>query len=112
MQPLLDRLNSMAEGRLGLAIGFLLLGLLGGWLGGDELPLQRRLSVGGSGTLPGFDFRRFHEQNDVGMCTSSEIEWLWWSEAGLHTDSIPRLALLNGTVEGRSTSSTCKPGAT
>ena len=45
--------------------------VLGGWLGGDELPLQRRLSVGGSGTLPGFDFRRFHEQNDVGMCTSS-----------------------------------------
>ena len=31
MQPLLDRLNSMAEGRLGLAIGFLLLGLLGAY---------------------------------------------------------------------------------
>jgi hypothetical protein len=30
----------------------------GGWLGGDELPLQRRLSVGGPATLPGFDFRR------------------------------------------------------
>ena len=45
--------------------------VLGGWLGGDELPLQRRLSVGGSGTLPGFDFRRFYEANDVGMCTSA-----------------------------------------
>jgi hypothetical protein len=30
----------------------------GGWLGGDALPLQRRLSVGGPATLPGFDFRR------------------------------------------------------
>ncbi|MGH7720738.1 MAG: BamA/TamA family outer membrane protein [Gemmatimonadaceae bacterium] len=31
--------------------------VLGGWVGGDELPLQRRLSLGGSGTLPGYDFR-------------------------------------------------------
>lgn len=45
--------------------------VLGGWVGGDELPLQRRLSVGGSGTLPGFDFRRFYESEDVGMCTSA-----------------------------------------
>jgi hypothetical protein len=30
----------------------------GGWMGGDALPLQRRLSVGGPATLPGFDFRR------------------------------------------------------
>lgn len=29
----------------------------GGWLGGDELPLQRRFSLGGPGSLPGFDFR-------------------------------------------------------
>lgn len=29
----------------------------GGWLGGDPLPLQRRLSVSGPGALPGFDFR-------------------------------------------------------
>jgi hypothetical protein len=29
----------------------------GGWLGGDELPLQRRLSVGGVGSVPGLDFR-------------------------------------------------------
>jgi hypothetical protein len=32
--------------------------VMGGWLDGDELPLQRRLSVGGPGTLPGFDYRR------------------------------------------------------
>ncbi len=31
---------------------------LGGWLSGDELPLQRRFSLGGPGSMPGFDFRR------------------------------------------------------
>ena len=31
--------------------------VLAGWLGGDPLPLQRQLSLGGLGTLPGFDFR-------------------------------------------------------
>ena len=31
--------------------------VLAGWLGGDPLPLQRQLSLGGVGTLPGFDFR-------------------------------------------------------
>jgi hypothetical protein len=40
-----------AEGQLNLRLVF------GGWLGGDPLPLQRRLSLGGAGTLPGFDFR-------------------------------------------------------
>lgn len=30
----------------------------GGWLSGSQLPMQRRLSVGGPGTLPGYDFRR------------------------------------------------------
>jgi hypothetical protein len=29
----------------------------GGWLSGDSLPLQRRFSVGGPGSLPGYDFR-------------------------------------------------------
>jgi hypothetical protein len=29
----------------------------GGWLDGNELPLERRLSVSGPATLPGFDFR-------------------------------------------------------
>jgi hypothetical protein len=32
--------------------------VLGGWMNGDALPLQRRLSVGGPGTLPGFDFAK------------------------------------------------------
>lgn len=31
--------------------------VLGGWLGGDPLPIQRQLSLGGVGTLPGYDFR-------------------------------------------------------
>jgi hypothetical protein len=40
----------------------------GGWLGGDELPLQRRLSVDGPGALPGFDFRRMDAGEDVATC--------------------------------------------
>jgi hypothetical protein len=31
--------------------------LAGGWFGGDPLPLQRRLSLGGGGSLPGYGFR-------------------------------------------------------
>jgi len=31
--------------------------VFGGWIGGDELPLERRLSLGGAGTMPGFNFR-------------------------------------------------------
>ena len=31
--------------------------VLGGWVQGDPLPMQRRLSVGGVATLPGYDFR-------------------------------------------------------
>lgn len=40
----------------------------GGWTGGDELPLERRLSVDGPGTLPGFDFRSGRAGPDVGTC--------------------------------------------
>ena len=43
--------------------------VFGGWLGGDELPLERRFSVGGIGTIPGFDFRREGIGTDVGQCT-------------------------------------------
>ncbi len=31
--------------------------VLGGWLHGDPLPMERRLSLGGVATLPGYDFR-------------------------------------------------------
>lgn len=42
----------------------------GGWLSGDDLPLQRRFSVGGPGTLPGFDFRRTIGDRDVWQCST------------------------------------------
>jgi hypothetical protein len=42
----------------------------GGWLHGDPLPAQRRLSVGGPGSLPGYDFRAPAGDVDVGRCTA------------------------------------------
>ncbi len=42
--------------------------VLGGWLHGDELPLQRRMSVGGIGTIPGFDYRRRLAGDDKSQC--------------------------------------------
>jgi hypothetical protein len=42
----------------------------GGWLHGDELPLQRRVSVGGPATIPGVDFRDVLG-TDVGMCSDT-----------------------------------------
>jgi outer membrane protein assembly factor BamA len=30
-----------------------------GWIGGDRLPVQRRVSLGGTDLLPGYDFRAF-----------------------------------------------------
>jgi hypothetical protein len=43
--------------------------VMGGWLHGDPLPLQRRFSVSGPGALPGFDFRRTFGGDDVGQCS-------------------------------------------
>ena len=43
--------------------------VLGGWLSGDPLPLERRLSIDGPGTVPGFAFRS-PAALDVGTCTS------------------------------------------
>lgn len=45
----------------------------GGKLYGDDLPLQRRLSVGGVGTIPGFDFRRSTDGTDVAQCSKGVI---------------------------------------
>jgi hypothetical protein len=43
--------------------------VLGGWLHGDELPLERRFSVGGLGTVPGVDFRKYDPGIvDVSQC--------------------------------------------
>jgi hypothetical protein len=47
--------------------------VLGGWVGGDELPLERRFSVGGIGTIPGFDFRREGIGTDVGQCSDPNV---------------------------------------
>lgn len=40
----------------------------GGQLGGNELPLQRKLSVGGPGSIEGYDFRRAYASEDVFTC--------------------------------------------
>lgn len=43
--------------------------VMGGQLGGDQLPLQRRLSVGGPGSIEGYDFRRAsNDTDDVFTC--------------------------------------------
>ena len=42
--------------------------VFGGWVQGDELPLERKLSVSGPGTLPGYDFRD-PEFAGVQVCT-------------------------------------------
>ena len=45
--------------------------VLGGWLNGDRLPLERRLSVDGPGAMPGFGFRTQRENTvDVGTCNA------------------------------------------
>ncbi|CAN5432252.1 hypothetical protein BH09GEM1_BH09GEM1_46300 [soil metagenome] len=43
--------------------------VLGGWLSGDALPIERRLSIDGPGTVPGFDFR-VSGGTDVGTCAT------------------------------------------
>jgi hypothetical protein len=53
-----------AEGQLNARL------VVGGWLSGDDLPLQRRLSVGGYGTLPGYDFRRMRGETDFWQCSN------------------------------------------
>ena len=59
-----NRLTPEAQLNLRLAMG--------GWLEGDELPLQRRFSLGGPGTLPGFDFRRVLGDDDYLQCSAGE----------------------------------------
>ena len=47
--------------------------VLGGWVHGDPLPAQRRLSVGGAGSLPGYDFRGVDDATNVGQCSTALI---------------------------------------
>ncbi len=41
----------------------------GGSVSGDELPLERKLSLGGPGTIPGYDYRERTRDGDVLQCT-------------------------------------------
>ena len=45
----------------------------GGWVGGDPLPLERRFSLGGSGSLAGYDFRQsLAGEEDVMSCNTGQ----------------------------------------
>lgn len=49
----------------------------GGWVAGDALPTQRRMSVGGPGTIPGYAFRTSPgapASQDVLMCTTTVVQ--------------------------------------
>lgn len=60
----LRRYNRLSpEGQLNFRV------VAGGWLNGDELPLQRRFSVGGPGSLDGYPFRRTGTGDDVRQCS-------------------------------------------
>ena len=54
--------------RLGPSSALNLRGVIGGWMSGDPLPLERRLSIDGPATVPGFDYR-VTGGTDVGTCT-------------------------------------------
>jgi hypothetical protein len=66
----------------------------GGWLAGDELPLQRRLSVDGPGALPGFDFRRANAREDVATCSGGGFA------PGGHPAQCERIALVQAEYRG------------
>lgn len=46
----------------------------GGWLSGDDLPLQRRLSLGSAGALPGYPFRQVRAGTDFLTCAGARDE--------------------------------------
>jgi hypothetical protein len=56
--------------RLGPSAQLNLRAVLGGWMNGDPLPVQRRLAVSGLDALPGFDFRRTIGTADLGTCAT------------------------------------------
>lgn len=58
--------------RLGPNAQLNLRAVFGGWVNGDPLPIQRRLSVSGIDALPGFDFRRTIGTTDVGTCATGD----------------------------------------
>lgn len=42
--------------------------LIGGWMSGDPLPVERRVSVDGPGVMPGYGFRTLRGGEDLGTC--------------------------------------------
>lgn len=46
----------------------------GGWVAGDQLPTERKLSVGGPGTLPGYGFREVGLAPDVLNCSNGVMQ--------------------------------------
>ena len=42
----------------------------GGWISGDQLPTERKLSLGGPGTIPGYEFRQSDMIPDVLQCSN------------------------------------------
>ena len=46
----------------------------GGWLAGDQLPTERKLSLGGPGTLPGYGFRESASGSDVFQCSKGIVQ--------------------------------------
>ena len=44
--------------------------LIGGWLSGDPLPIERRVSVDGPGAMPGYGFRSAGSGPDLGTCNN------------------------------------------
>lgn len=57
-----------AEGQLNVRV------VAGGWLSGDDLPLQRRFSLGSVGSLPGYDFRQVRPGTDYLTCAGARDE--------------------------------------
>ena len=45
-----------------------------GWLAGDPLPTERRLSLGGSGTLPGYSYHQAARTPDVLQCSNGFVQ--------------------------------------
>jgi outer membrane protein assembly factor BamA len=88
-------LDARRYNRLGPGAQFNIRMVVGGWLEGDALPLQRRLSVGGAGTLPGFDF---------GKSTGRGADRLQCSEGSNAESQLPalcdRVALLQVEYRG------------
>lgn len=82
--------------------------VLGGWLSGDPLPLERRLSIDGPGTVPGFDFRASGSP-DVGTCSSgadlpgrpAQCERIALAQLEYRTDL--RVSFTNGRAGARRT---------